>query len=94
MERTSPQTGHWSRQAPVTRLSLRLFLRGCLDRYPITSRSLDKCFHINADQSDSMHAIVEQCFPKVMITIDRFHTRQLEYVDNRKNRVVFLHIVK
>ena len=91
MERTSPQTGHWFREAPATRLSLRLFLRDCLDRYPLTARSLDKCFHINADQSDSMHAIVEQCFPKAMITIDRFHTHQPEYVDDRKKTGPFSH---
>lgn len=32
---------------------------------------------ITMDFSDSMHAIAEECFPKAMITIDRFHTQQL-----------------
>ena len=70
------------------------YFEGCLDKYPLTVRSLDKDFRINADQSDSMHAIVEQCFSKAMITIARFHTHQPEYVDDRKNRVVSSYIVK
>lgn len=32
---------------------------------------------VTMDFSDGMYAIVSQCFPKAMITIDRFHTQQL-----------------
>lgn len=36
----------------------------------------DNVVEVTLDFSDSMHSIVETCFPKAMITLDRFHHQQ------------------
>lgn len=43
----------------------------------LSKEKRDAVEEVTMDFSDSMHAIVEQCFPKAMITIDRFHAQQL-----------------
>jgi len=42
---------------------------------PFETRLLVK--EVTMDFSDSMHAIVEKCFPDAIITLDRFHVQQL-----------------
>ena len=42
----------------------------------IESALRDSVVEVTLDFSDSMHSIVETCFPKAMITLDRFHHQQ------------------
>ena len=47
----------------------------CIKRIPLYER--EKALEITMDFSDSMHAIVKECFPNAMITLDRFHMQKL-----------------
>jgi len=46
-----------------------------IEKIPLYER--EKALEITMDFSDSMHSIVQRCFPNATITIDRFHMQKL-----------------
>ena len=75
-----------------------------LETRPITARSFEKDYFIDGDAferalaqvkevtldfSESMHIIVEACFPNAMITLDRFHHQQFCLEAVQEVRIAF-----